>query len=73
MIGKMGRRKMVLPEGISKSIEYHHQPGWTPSFRSEVKLIYLANVLAISRDLPELLSDRIHFIFCSDHFLTEDE
>ncbi|NTV41991.1 MAG: HDOD domain-containing protein [Syntrophobacteraceae bacterium] len=73
MIGKWVAVKWSLPEVFQRVIEYHHQPGWTPSFRSEVKLIYLANVLAISRDLPELLSDQQTLQFCSDLFITEDE
>lgn len=72
-IGKWVAVKWSLPEVYQRVIEFHHQPGWTPSCRSEVKLIHLANVLAGSRDRPEFLTDQQTLQLCRDLFITEDE
>lgn len=72
-VGKWVAVKWSLPEVFQRVMEFHHQPGWSPSCRSEVKLIHLANVLAGSRDRPEFLSDRQTLQLCSDLFITEDE
>ncbi len=72
-IGKWLAVKWSLPEVFQRVMEFHHQPGWSPSCRSEVILIHLANVLAGSRDRPEFLTDQETLQFCRDLFITEDE
>ena len=73
VIGKWVAVKWSFPEVFHKVIEFHHHPDRSPTFKSEVKLIHLANVLVISREHPELLTDARTLDCCRDLFVTEDE
>jgi HD-like signal output (HDOD) protein len=63
MIGKWVAVKWSLPEAYQRVAEYHHDPDKSPSCKSEVKVIHLANVLALSQESPALLTD-VHALNC---------
>lgn len=49
--------KWALPETFKRVMEYHHQPHRSPSHRSEVTLVFLADVLANSQQFPSYVHD----------------
>lgn len=65
--------KWALPEVFQKVMEFHHDPFGAPSFQPEVKLIRLADILAGSREYPELPTEDQALSCCSDLFITEEE
>lgn len=73
MIGKWIAVKWNLPEVFQRVMEYHHHPDRSPSYRSEVKIIHLANALVLSREHPALLTDMETQNCCRDLFITEEE
>jgi HD-like signal output (HDOD) protein len=72
-IGKWLSVKWSLPEVFARVMEFHHAPENSPSFKSETKLIALADVLANSREHPEPAASDITLSYCRDLFITEDE
>jgi len=72
-IGRWMCIKWALPEAFRRVTEFHHQPHQSPSHRSEVTLVYLANVLANSEQFPEYVNDE-HTLSCTRQlFLTEED
>jgi putative nucleotidyltransferase with HDIG domain len=72
-IGRWMCIKWALPEMFRSVTEFHHQPHQSPSHRSEVTLVYLANVLANSERFPEYVNDQ-HTLSCTRQlFLTEED
>lgn len=73
MIGKWATVKWCLPEVYQRVVEYHHYPEKSPSCKSEVKMIHLANALVLSQESPALLTD-IDTLNCRrDLFITDEE
>ena len=73
MIGKWVAVKWCLPEVYQRVAEYHHHPDKSPSCKSEVKMIHLANALALSQESPALLTDIHTLNCCRDLCITDDE
>ncbi|MGV8074839.1 MAG: HDOD domain-containing protein [Syntrophobacteraceae bacterium] len=73
MLGRWIAVKWGMPEDIQQVMEFHHTPGKSLSFKSEVRLIYLANILANSKEYPEYLNDPVTVSCCRDLFIHEDE
>jgi putative nucleotidyltransferase with HDIG domain len=72
-IGRWMCIKWALPEMFRKVTEFHHQPHQSPSYRSEVALVYLADVLANSDRFPEYVNDQYTLSCARQLFLTEDD
>lgn len=72
-IGGYLASRWALPESFQAVIGFHHAPDRSCSFKSEVKLIYLANVLSNSQYYPELLDDEATLSYCHDLYISEDE
>ncbi len=72
-IGKWIAIKWAYPEVIQRVIEFHHAPYKSPSFQSEVKLVFLANALANSREHAEYLTDELTLSFLRELYITEEE
>jgi len=72
-IGKYLAARWALPEVFQNVIEFHHSPDKCKSFQVETKLIYLANILANSREFPELLNDEATLAYCRDLYISEEE
>ena len=71
-IGRWMCIKWALPEMFRKVAEFHHQPHQSPSHRSEVTLVYLADVLADSERFPECVNDE-HTLSCARQLLLTEE
>jgi HD-like signal output (HDOD) protein len=72
-IGKCLASRWALPESMQAVIEFHHTPNRSESYKSEVKLIYLADVLSNSRHYPLLLTDEATLSCCRELYISEDE
>jgi len=72
-VGKWLAIKWALPEMFTRVMEFHHTPGDSPSFKSEVKIITLADMLANSREHLGYLTSSQAISYCKDLFITEDE
>lgn len=73
LIGSWIAVRWAFPESFRMVMEFHHLPDRSPSFKAEVKMIALANILANSREYPEMLSDEYTRSYCRDLFITEEE
>jgi HD-like signal output (HDOD) protein len=65
--------KWAFPEVFQRVMEYHHEPFMSPSFQPEVRIIRLADILANSREHPELLREDLTLSCCGELFITEEE
>ncbi len=72
-IGKYLASRWAFPDSFQAVIEFHHSPQRCDSFRSEVRLIYLADVIANSPYYPEFLTDEATLKYCRDLYISEDE
>ncbi len=72
-IGQMMCAKWALPETFKRVMEYHHQPHLSPSYRSEVTLVFLADVLANSREFPDYVHDPFTLSGTTQLCLTEED
>ena len=72
-IGKWIAVKWAYPEVLQRVIEFHHAPYQSPSFKFEVKLIFLANALANSKAYPEYLTDELTLSFLRELYIPEEE
>lgn len=54
-------------------MEFHHFPEKSPAFEAEVKLVALADILANSREDPDLLKDVFTAHYRNHLFIPEDE
>ncbi len=74
--GKLGRYlacRWALPEVFQAVIEFHHYPQKSRSFSTEVRFIYLVNVLSHLREYPELAYDETTLSQCRDLYISEEE
>jgi HD-like signal output (HDOD) protein len=72
-LGKYLASRWAFPEVVKAVIEFHHSPERSKSFKTEVRLVYLANVLSHSHEYPELLNDEITLSHCRELFISEEE
>jgi HD-like signal output (HDOD) protein len=73
LVGRWLAVKWGLPEVFVRVLEFHHEPEAAPSFKAEVKMIHLANVLSDSREGPEMLKDAPTLEYCHDLCVSEEE
>jgi putative nucleotidyltransferase with HDIG domain len=71
-IGRWMCIKWRLPECFARVTEFHHQPLRSPSHKSEVILVFLANVLANVRLFPEYVNDPFTLLCTQKLCLTEE-
>ncbi len=74
--GKLGgylARRWALPEEYRVVMEFHHAPRGSASFKPEVGLVYLANVLCHSSQYPELVHAEPTLLQCRDLCISENE
>jgi len=72
-LGKYIASRWALPEEFKAVIEFHHCPERSRSFKTEVKLIHLVNVLGHLREYPELATDDSTLFQCRDLYISEEE
>jgi len=72
-LGKYLAARWALPDDIKAVIEFHHFPDRCNSFKTEVRLIHIANVLSHSREYPEMMSEETTLRHCRDLYISEDE
>lgn len=72
-IGKWVAVRWAFPEVFQRVMEFHHAPADSPSFKPETRMIGLADILANSIELPDLLIDELTISYCSDLYMTEEE
>ncbi len=72
-LGKYLACRWALPEEFKAVIEFHHCPENAGSFKTEVKLIHLVNILSHSREYPELAEEEKTLSQCRDLYISEDE
>ncbi len=71
-IGAWMSARWALPEVFTRVMAYHHKPHQSPSHRSEVTLIFLANVLAHSANYAEYINDQ-YSLSCAHQLHLSDE
>lgn len=72
-VGRWVAVKWGLPQVFVRVLEFHHEPEAAPSFKAEVKMIHLANVLSDAGDGPEMLNDVLTVEYCRDLCVSEEE
>jgi HD-like signal output (HDOD) protein len=72
-IGKWISIKWGFDEMLQRVMEFHHLPDKSPTCSPEVKVIYLADVLANSRDYPQFVDDEYALTCCKDLYIPEEE
>jgi HD-like signal output (HDOD) protein len=72
-LGKYLASRWGLPESFKAVVEFHHCPEMSKSFKTEVRLIHLVNVLSHSREHPELVNEELTLSHCRDLYISEDE
>ncbi len=73
MIGKWLAIKWHLPIVIQRVIEYHHDPLNSPEFHKEVKLVYLANLLACVDNNMDCSDDDLVKECCRQLYISSDD
>ncbi|MHC1730180.1 MAG: HDOD domain-containing protein [Syntrophobacteraceae bacterium] len=72
-LGKYLASRWAFPAVFQSVIEFHHCPVRSESFKTEVGLIFLANILSNSREYPELVKDEATLSVCREMYISEDE
>lgn len=72
-LGKYLACRWALPDEFKAVIEFHHAPERSTSFKTEVSLIHLVNVLGHSREYPELVNEKTTLSQCRDLYISEEE
>lgn len=73
LVGRWVALKWGLPQVFVRVLEFHHEPEAAPSFKAEVKMIHLANLLSDAGDGPEMLNDTFTLACCNDLCISEEE
>jgi HD-like signal output (HDOD) protein len=73
VIGKWLAIKWHLPVVIQRVIEYHHDPSNTIEFHKEVRLVYLANLLANVDDSVDYSDDELLNECCRQLYISNDD
>jgi hypothetical protein len=72
-LGKYLVTRWGLPEAFKAVTEFHHCPERSKSFRTEVMLIYLVDVLSYSREHPEPVNEGATLSRCRGLYIPEEE
>ncbi len=72
-LGKFLAARWAFPEEFVAVIEFHHSPEKSRCFKTEVRLIYLVNVLSHLREYPELVNEESTLSHCRDLYISEEE
>ena len=72
-LGKYLALRWAFPESFKAVIEFHHCPEMSKSFKTEVRLMHLVNVLSHSHGYPELVNDEFTLSHCRELYICEDE
>jgi HD-like signal output (HDOD) protein len=72
-IGKWVAIKWSFPEVFQKVIEFHHNPENSPSFKPEVTMISLADLLVNSKEHPDLPIDEAALTYRRELCITDEE
>jgi len=72
-LGKYLASRWALPEIFEAVMEFHHYPEKSGSFGTEVRFIYLVNILSHSLEYPELVNEDTTLSRCRDLYISEDE
>jgi putative nucleotidyltransferase with HDIG domain len=72
-LGKYLALRWAFPEVFAAVIEFHHSPELSQSHKTEVRLIYLANILSHAREFPEMLEDEVTLSNCRELYISEEE
>lgn len=72
-IGRWVAIRWGLPEVIQDVMGYHHAPPNSPSSAPEVKLVFLADTLALSESFPDLLDSELVARCRGELYISEDE
>lgn len=72
-LGKYLATRWAFPESFKAVIEFHHSPEMSKSFKTEVRLMHLADVLSHSREHPELVNDEFTVSQCRALYVCEEE
>lgn len=72
-IGKWLSIKWHLPSVYQNVLEYHHHPLEAPESHKEVKLMFLADVLAHSEDYPGIPDNAMVRECCNNLYISADE
>ncbi|MGA2226568.1 MAG: HDOD domain-containing protein, partial [Syntrophobacteraceae bacterium] len=73
LLGKYLATRWVFPESFKAVMEFHHSPEMSQSFKTEVRLMHLVNVLSHSHEYPELVNDEFTLSHCRELYICEDE
>ncbi len=72
-IGRYLAAQRALPESFKMVAAFHHCPERCKSFKTEVTLICLVDVLAYAREHPEAVNEQITLSRCRKLLISEDE
>lgn len=72
-LGKYLAMRWALPDDIKAVIEFHHFPDRCRSFKTEVSLMHLADVLSHLREYPELVNEETTLSQCRELYISEEE
>ena len=72
-LGKYLASRWAFPGAFKAVIEFHHSPDMARSFKKEVSLMHLVNVLSHSREHPELVNGRVALCQRRELYISEDE
>jgi putative nucleotidyltransferase with HDIG domain len=73
LIGSWISTRWAMPEVVRNTMEFHHEPEKSPSFKPEVKLIALANILANSVQFPGYLEDDFTRMYRDHLYISQEE
>lgn len=72
-LGKCLASRWALPEVFRAVIEFHHFPDKSSSFKTEVRLMHLVDVLSHSREYPGLVNEESTLSQCRELYISEEE
>lgn len=73
VVGKWLATRWNLPEMFQMVMEFHHFPEKSPAFRTEVRLVALANILVNGREDSELFDAEMATVHRRELFFPEEE
>lgn len=72
-LGKYLASRWAFPESFKAVMEFHHSPEMSKSFKTEVRLMHLVDVLSHWREHPELVNEQLTLSHCRDLNISEEE
>ena len=72
-IGKWAAVRWGFDVVMQRVVEFHHTPDKATSHFPEVKTVYLADVLANSREYPQFVDDPCTLAYCKDLYISREE